>query len=190
MALNAVYLSQGGNTDFWVTLPAAVTMFCWDLAVGWMERAETRKIAQQGRDRAGSLNLDKGVSTIKDMDLAHDNHSTSNKHLCSCQKDSCQGTCVSWSVDARRVAQASNRTSTEEPPSANTASKGLGTTQQQHQTPMTDVQRALTNLGIAETSHPSSELRHRDGHVTVFKFLENRYVWCQETFPTTTVCLR
>jgi Na+/H+ antiporter NhaD/arsenite permease-like protein len=55
---------------------------------------------------------------------------------------------------------------------------------------MTGVQRALTNLGIAETSHPTSELRHRDDHVTLFKLLENRYVWCQETFPTTTVCLR
>jgi Na+/H+ antiporter NhaD/arsenite permease-like protein len=190
LALNAVYLSQGGNTDFWVTLPAAVTMFCWDLAVGWIQRAETRKIAQQGRDRAGRLNLDRGVSTIKDVDLAHDNHSTSTIYLCSCQRDSCQGTRVSWSDDARRMAQASNRTSTEEPPPGNTVSTGLGTTQQQHQTPVTGVHRALTNLGIAENSRPTSKNRHSDGHVTLFKFLESRYVWCQETFPTTTVCLR
>jgi Na+/H+ antiporter NhaD/arsenite permease-like protein len=191
LALNAVYLSQGGNTDFWVTLPAAVTMLFWDLTVGWMQRAGTRRIAQQGRDRAKSLNLDGGVSAIEDVDLAHDDHSASNIHLCSCQKNHSQGTWLSWSVDARRVAQASNRTSTEEPPSGNTTNKSLGTTQQQQQQiPMTGVQRALTNLGIAETSHPTSELRHRDDHVTLFKLLENRYVWCQETFPTTTVCLR
>jgi Na+/H+ antiporter NhaD/arsenite permease-like protein len=190
LALNAVYLSQGGNTDFWVTLPAAVTMLCWDLAVGWIQRAETRKIAQQGRDRAGRLNLDRRVSTTKDVDLAHDNHSTSTIYLCSCQRDSCQGTRVSWSDDARRMAQASNRTSTEKPPSGNTASTGLGTTQQQHQTPVTGVHRALTNLGIAENSRPTSKSRHSDGHVTLFKFLESRYVWCQETFPTTTVCLQ
>jgi Na+/H+ antiporter NhaD/arsenite permease-like protein len=35
LALNAVYLSKGGNTDFWATLPAAVLMICWDSGSDW-----------------------------------------------------------------------------------------------------------------------------------------------------------
>jgi hypothetical protein len=128
------------------------------------------------------------------MDLTHDDHSISDTDLRSHQENISLGRLASGSVDARREAEISNGKSTEEPPLENTANKDLGTTQQQQQQqqqiPMTGVQRALTNLGIAETSHPTSELRHGDGHVTVFKFLEDRYVWCQETFPTTTVCLR
>ena len=34
---------------FWVTLPAAFVMLCWDLAFGWFHRQETRKIAKDGR---------------------------------------------------------------------------------------------------------------------------------------------
>jgi Na+/H+ antiporter NhaD/arsenite permease-like protein len=34
LVLNAVYLSQGGNTDFWATLPVAVLVLCWDLSMG------------------------------------------------------------------------------------------------------------------------------------------------------------
>ncbi|CAN9235694.1 unnamed protein product [Alternaria alternata] len=195
LALNAVYLSQGGNTDFWVTLPAAVTMLCWDLTMGWMNRAATRAIARQGGVHAKSLNVDGIVSTIKNIDLTHDDHSISDTDQRSHRENISLGRLASGSVDARREAETSHETCTEEPPSGNTTNKSLETTQQQQQqqqqqTPMTGVQRALTNLGFAETSHPTSELRHRDDHVTLFKCLENRYVWCQETFPTTTVCLR
>lgn len=188
LALNAVYLSKGGNTDFWVTLPAAVTMLCLDLTMGWMSRADTRAIARQKRGHAESLDVNGEVSITKNMALTHDDHSISDTDLRSHQENISLGRLASGSVDARREAEISNGKSTEEPPSGNTANKDLGTTRQQ--TPMTGVQRALTNLGVAETSHPTSKLRHRDGHVTVFKFLENRYVWCQETFPTATVCLR
>ncbi|KAI0473848.1 hypothetical protein GGR56DRAFT_552620 [Xylariaceae sp. FL0804] len=34
---------------FWVTLPAAFLKLCWDLAIGWAHRRETRVIARQGR---------------------------------------------------------------------------------------------------------------------------------------------
>ena len=158
LALNAVYLSQGGNTDFWVTLPAAITMLCWDLSMGWLHRAETRHIVQQRRRRAESLHLKETVLTTNHVDLAHDDNSESDVPCCSCQTDCSPG---SWR-----------------------------TAQQQHQVPVTGINRVLTNLGIAKTSHPPSEFRHKDGYATLFKFLENRYRWCQETFPTTTVALR
>ena len=47
LALNAA--KHGETPIFFVTLPAAVIMFCFDIGLGWYNRAETRDIAKQGR---------------------------------------------------------------------------------------------------------------------------------------------
>lgn len=49
LAINAA--SQKG-TDipvFYVTLPAAFVMFCWDIGFGWVHRGKTRPVAQRAR---------------------------------------------------------------------------------------------------------------------------------------------
>lgn len=48
LALNAASQSSGEHPVYWVTLPAAFVLFCWDVAFGWKHRKETRGIA---RDR-------------------------------------------------------------------------------------------------------------------------------------------
>ncbi|KAL8377666.1 hypothetical protein RB595_008387 [Gaeumannomyces hyphopodioides] len=50
LALNAAH-TQGGQEQpvFYVTLPAAVVMLCWDMGYGWLHRKETREIAKKGR---------------------------------------------------------------------------------------------------------------------------------------------
>jgi Na+/H+ antiporter NhaD/arsenite permease-like protein len=49
LAINAASQSNSEYPVFWVTLPAAFVMFCWDVAFGWYNRHETRKIACNGR---------------------------------------------------------------------------------------------------------------------------------------------
>jgi Na+/H+ antiporter NhaD/arsenite permease-like protein len=49
LALNAASNSGQEHPVFWVTLPAAFVMFCWDVASGWLHRHETREIAAKGR---------------------------------------------------------------------------------------------------------------------------------------------
>ncbi|KAK2797189.1 hypothetical protein FQN50_009288 [Emmonsiellopsis sp. PD_5] len=49
LALNATKQDDREYPVFWVTLPAAAVMFCWDIAFGWFNREETRKIAAKGR---------------------------------------------------------------------------------------------------------------------------------------------
>lgn len=49
LALNAASQSSGEHPVFWVTLPAAFVMFCWDLGFGWVHRHETREIARRGK---------------------------------------------------------------------------------------------------------------------------------------------
>ena len=49
LALNAATDSSKEHPVYWVTLPAAFVMLCWDLAFGWRHRKETRDIARKGR---------------------------------------------------------------------------------------------------------------------------------------------
>lgn len=49
LAINAASTKSGAHPVFWVTLPAAFVMFCWDLGFGWYHRKETREIARKGR---------------------------------------------------------------------------------------------------------------------------------------------
>ena len=49
LVLNALKEKIGEKPVFYVTLPAAFVMFCWDVAYGWIHRHETREIAKKGR---------------------------------------------------------------------------------------------------------------------------------------------
>ncbi|KAL6889505.1 hypothetical protein HDV57DRAFT_330282 [Trichoderma longibrachiatum] len=49
LAINAASTKSGAHPVFWVTLPAAFVMFCWDIGFGWYHRKETREIARRGR---------------------------------------------------------------------------------------------------------------------------------------------
>lgn len=48
LVLNATSPTDGELPVFWITLPAAVVMFCWDMVFGWVRREEARSIAQSG----------------------------------------------------------------------------------------------------------------------------------------------
>ncbi|RSL53981.1 hypothetical protein CEP51_014787 [Fusarium floridanum] len=50
LAINAASAKGTRHQVFWVTLPAAVVMFCWDVAFGWFHRDETRETAAKYRD--------------------------------------------------------------------------------------------------------------------------------------------
>ncbi|CEI39830.1 hypothetical protein FVEN_g2110 [Fusarium venenatum] len=45
LAINAASTGTGEIPVFWVTVPAAFVMFCWDLGSGWIHRHDTRETA-------------------------------------------------------------------------------------------------------------------------------------------------
>ncbi|KAJ3466672.1 hypothetical protein MRS44_004236 [Fusarium solani] len=49
LAINAASAKNNQHHVFWVTLPAAFVMLCWDLAFGWYHREETRRTAANYR---------------------------------------------------------------------------------------------------------------------------------------------
>jgi Na+/H+ antiporter NhaD/arsenite permease-like protein len=71
LALNAA--SQGHTHPvFWVTLPAAFVLFCWDIAYGWHHRKETREIARKGREDVERTRT-QAERAMGDEDFARDN---------------------------------------------------------------------------------------------------------------------
>jgi Na+/H+ antiporter NhaD/arsenite permease-like protein len=52
LVLNAASRGTHERPVFWVTMPAAFVMLCFDVAMGWLSREETRRIAHEGRKRA------------------------------------------------------------------------------------------------------------------------------------------
>ncbi|KAJ5115199.1 hypothetical protein NUU61_000958 [Penicillium alfredii] len=61
LALNAASNSGGEHPVFWVTLPAAFVMFCWDVVFGWYHRHETREIAAKGRQEAENVRAERKI---------------------------------------------------------------------------------------------------------------------------------
>ena len=61
LILNAVSQSSHEHPVFWVTLPAAFLMFCWDVGYGWWHRAETREIARKGRKEVEDARAERAV---------------------------------------------------------------------------------------------------------------------------------
>ncbi|KAF2173481.1 hypothetical protein M409DRAFT_15762 [Zasmidium cellare ATCC 36951] len=51
LALNASSSSGSEVPVFYITLPAAAVMLCWDLTFGWIHRHETRAIARGGLEK-------------------------------------------------------------------------------------------------------------------------------------------
>jgi hypothetical protein len=49
LALNAASAGSGEHPVYWVTVPAAFIMLCWDLGFGWLHRHETRQTAASYR---------------------------------------------------------------------------------------------------------------------------------------------
>ncbi|POR36411.1 Arsenite efflux transporter [Tolypocladium paradoxum] len=61
LALNAASAESGAHPVFWVTLPGAFVMFCWDLAFGWYHREETRQIARRGRRAVENARAERAI---------------------------------------------------------------------------------------------------------------------------------
>ena len=60
LAINASSQTGEEHPVFWVTLPAAFVMFCWDVGFGWYYRHDTREIAAKGRQEVEDARAEKG----------------------------------------------------------------------------------------------------------------------------------
>lgn len=67
LALNASSQSKGEHPVFWVTVPAAFVMFCWDIGFGWFHRHGTREIARKGRHEVERTQIERAIREEEEL---------------------------------------------------------------------------------------------------------------------------
>jgi len=72
LAINATSAADGGKPVYWVTLPAAFVMFCWDVGFGWYHRHETREIARKGREEVELARAERALREEEANRAAHE----------------------------------------------------------------------------------------------------------------------
>jgi Na+/H+ antiporter NhaD/arsenite permease-like protein len=167
LVLNAVNQSKGEHPVFWVTLPAAFVMFCWDVGFGWYRRAETREIAQKGRQE---IELARAERAIREEEEARQ---------IALEQMTADNFAVTPSLNAQIRGQSGDSSSNSHTNAINEIEldeKPKGSPQ------------ALLGLvpegGLNEKTRTFSPPESR--HTTLTSMARDRYRWCQETFPTVT----
>ncbi|KAJ5529959.1 hypothetical protein N7527_003352 [Penicillium freii] len=207
ITLLAINASGEDNPVFWVTLPAAFVMFCWDLAFGWLHRHDTREIAAKGRQEVENAQAEREMRKREEQQALPENMDPETL-----------GSEQSEQYDATGLRHCSEHTDDDislESPNSDIASKkpdlGCGT-----QFPLSVVDKekfpelqppggvAIDSKQPARASSPealdsrqttdtvdeekSGYPYHQDnGPRTLASLTGDIYRWSQETFPTVTV---
>ncbi|KID99586.1 Arsenical pump membrane protein, ArsB, partial [Metarhizium majus ARSEF 297] len=80
LVINAVSTGTEAHPVFWVTLPAAFVMFCWDIGFGWFHRAETRQIARRGRLELETAREERALREREQARFSDTNAAAENAH--------------------------------------------------------------------------------------------------------------
>lgn len=203
LALNAASQSSGEHPVFWVTLPAAFVMFCWDLGFGWVHRHETREIARRGKRevetaraerlmreiemqrKGGGNSTDQGRGgsgppvVLQDDRSLDDAGSRSGESLVDETKNM-ELSEIAATKDVQAEKGAASRSSTpqtQEPQDVAVEKFSHNTKQSIHQAGE-DVENPNQKHLRGGMGATSREPR------TLVSITEDAYRWCQETFPT------
>ena len=193
LALNAASQSTGEHPVFWVTLPAATIMFCWDIGSNWIGRHKTRQIARDGR---------RAIEEARRRYQAE--HASNESTTQDDQELSDQGSRTS-AVFIKDVVQHEK--------SRNNAVDGIAMVEIPSTTGSQDLVRSGPDSGravtIANDRHATTLHKDHGMHLgryiepaldggapehsheppSLVSMVEDAYYWCQETFPTVTAVL-
>ncbi|KAK2762876.1 hypothetical protein FQN54_001051 [Arachnomyces sp. PD_36] len=189
LALNAASQSTHAKPVFWVTLPAAFVMFCWDAGFGWYHRHETRDIARKGRREAEQMQAERARET--EHEKSESTCQTDAELLEAHQSDQ-----ITLVVDSTVAESSSGSSST---PLPSTASTPAAVDQLETELPTSALETKEEHLG---SSHSHGQLSAMSGEVTdtfgepeapfqhppstLVSLVSDTYQWLQETFPTVT----
>lgn len=206
LALNAASTARGPYPVFWVTLPAASVMFCWDLGFGWYHRKETRRIARHGRRevelaraRRAPQRLVQELETIVPGETepvdAQSKHIEGQEPGVSDNMDAAASPRMPVSSDntgdERGLFKGQRDLLTRRYPSSSLAG-GPSSLQQRHneihpQGFLGPSPLPRDSIGGLERCSPGDiqPTRH-SGPATLVSLVEDAFLWSQETFPTAT----
>jgi Na+/H+ antiporter NhaD/arsenite permease-like protein len=219
LALNAASTSSGEHPVYWVTLPAAFVMFCWDVAFGWYHRHETREIAQRGRkevedaraERAAREEEEANRSTLeeqRDATAAYELTLTQSPepHLQSHSGDN--NTSAHDEITPAPTEKSNGLTHISTPPLGSSVSmlvpreNGRPTSALDEKKELSRVElgtassdelaekkRTSSSSRTSPSTSPSPSLPQQPKRTTLVSLLASTYRWLQETFPTVTAVI-
>ncbi|KAI0172676.1 hypothetical protein GGR52DRAFT_580393 [Hypoxylon sp. FL1284] len=211
LAINAASQDTGEHPVFYVTLPAAFVMFCWDILSGWLNRHETRKIARDGRREVEQARAERQAREAEEAgrpsSLERDNRGIGSqssapdanplsKNPPSPHEKGGSGPSNTTTVNG----SVSGADTQEVPPSTiaisaldenhglelRKASRGFSVNKEEG---AEGVQLAQHHVDTEKQPPYDVTAQIDNGHATLVSLVANAYRWSQETFPTATVVL-
>lgn len=203
LAVNAASEDTGEHPVFYVTLPAAFVMFCWDIALGWMNRRDTRDIARQGRaaraerlsrqqeaersrseqhieaDVSSGEELGSPLNIVYEDRSYHRTNSSFDDKKALEMTDICPRPEGEKNADqAKREESHSRASQISQEPHGNMGTAGNVSTNRDPEA----VSDRQPDPNIPEPEKPKQPR-------SLESLLKDLYRWCQETFPTATTVL-
>ncbi|KAK4539979.1 hypothetical protein LTR36_009877 [Oleoguttula mirabilis] len=177
VALNAASQSSGEHPVYWVTLPAAFVMFCWDVAFGWIHRSDTRKIAREGRQRA--IEAQEEARRTERQHSAGDAHAPSELDLTQLHSlpNEVQKPNIAYDPKGRTFDESTPDAGEDITPPASDPTASHSPRYLPDRPPSTG---DVDEKGRVSADHPEHE------RATLESLIVDIYRWLQETFPTAT----
>lgn len=174
LVLNAADSGTGhAKPVYWVTLPAAFVLFCWDLATGWRNRHKTRQIAREGRQQFESARAERRASQAAGLLPGADAVELSRLRSGTLQAEH-QEVAGGTPQDSTQGASKNDNAITDstEPSS-----------RQSTQTPR-GVDEPVEKIATSAVRIADPEMPRESAPSTLSSIFADRYRWAQETFPT------
>lgn len=208
LVVNAVSQDSGERPAYWITLPAAFLMLCWDVASGWVHRHETRAIARKGRAEIETARAERllrarearqeeftqerdGETTTdyknRDTPMTTVNNRSGEDTSMSRSEESIEG--PGKDIALTKMASMKDSQPSEKPVESEnhgvlgTQPEALDREAKEDHDSARDVEDARRNKLESILNAHNKEPR------TLVSVAEDSYRWCQETFPTVTAVL-
>ncbi|PVH71460.1 putative arsenite efflux transporter ArsB-like protein [Cadophora sp. DSE1049] len=216
LALNAASQSKGEHPVFWVTLPAAFVMFCWDVGFGWYHRKETREIARKGRLEVETARAERAFREEEERQaaMAHgaglelgpmEQRQSQDKNESAVDSTGTRPPyptlMISENLDqspesSPRLESSVSMLVTGEDQNSRPSSHTMTAADEKQPIPTPEISNAQAvstpanedekNRIVSERSSAEDELNSQPGRTTLVSLAADGYRWLQETFPTVT----
>lgn len=178
LVLNAVKPTGGDLPVFWVTLPAAVVMFCWDLGRGWLGRGLSRKIAHDGRRELDEARAEHAGGAVTSRPRGFDPSETRSKSEPRTSREDAEGNgnekkSANRSPDSESTSGIDTADATGGRHPANNRDAGKET-----------INRKEKDLAVGNRAGSSGGEKP-----TLVSLISDAWTWSRETFPTASFVL-
>jgi Na+/H+ antiporter NhaD/arsenite permease-like protein len=183
LAINAASQSTGEHPVFYVTLPAAVVMFCWDIAFGWLHRKSTREIARKGRREFEQAQADKA----KERELQERSPEILAQNQDASKDESADTITDEKQTFASEKVLSPVQSTSVDGTSATSSPSGILEARKPHGEREYEAKGSPEFLSTAEADEGGPSTGRKDvspPRTTVASLIADGYRYCQETFPT------